>query len=172
MLATQFSVTECPAGGAPVPDREILNGEIAASLVTVAFPVVLPAAAGAKVTFKVAVCPGDNICPDEIPPAVNPAPEMLRLEIVTVEFPALVKVTPSTLLLPVFTAPNGRLVRLAVRRKVAGPTVSGAALLVMLATLFVTVTVNCAPLSEVVVAGVVYKGDVAPLIAAPFLLHW
>jgi hypothetical protein len=171
-LAVQFSNTECPVGCAPDPDREIVNGEEAASLATVALPNMLPAAAGANVTFKVAVCPGVNISPDEIPPAVNPAPETLRLEIVTVEFPALVKVTPCTLLPPVFTWPNGIVVRLAVRMNVAGTKVSVAALLVVLPALFVSTTVNCAPLSEAVVAGVEYIGEVAPLIATPFLFHW
>jgi hypothetical protein len=50
-------------------------------------------------------------------------------------------------------------------------TVSVAELLVALPAAFVTATVNCALLSEVVSAGVVYVEDVAPPIAAPFLLH-
>ncbi len=50
-------------------------------------------------------------------------------------------------------------------------TVSTAALLVALPALLLTATVNCALLSAVVSAGVVYAEDVAPLIAAPFLLH-
>jgi hypothetical protein len=47
-----------------------------------------------------------------------------------------------------------------------------AALLVMLPILLLTVTVNCAPLSDDIVAGVVYIEEVAPLIAVPFLFHW
>jgi len=50
----------------------------------------------------------------------------------------------------------------------AALTVRVAALLVALPTLLLTTTVNCAPLSEVVVAGVVKVEEVAPLIAAPF----
>ncbi len=51
-------------------------------------------------------------------------------------------------------------------------TVRVAGLLVTLPALFVTVTVNWAPLSEVVVAGVVYEAAVAPLTEAPFFCHW
>ncbi len=47
-----------------------------------------------------------------------------------------------------------------------------AALLVALPAEFVTLTVNAAPVSAEVVAGVVYEAFVAPLIAALFLLHW
>ena len=50
-------------------------------------------------------------------------------------------------------------------------TVRIAALLVALPALLLTATVNCALLSEVVSAGVVYEDDVAPLIAVPFFFH-
>ena len=74
---------------------------MAALLAIVALPVRLPVDAGAKVIFSVAVCPGVMISPDETPRAEYPAPEILTLEIVTFEFPPLVKVIPRTLLLPV-----------------------------------------------------------------------
>lgn len=54
---------------------------------------------------------------------------------------------------------------------VALVTVSVAALLVALPALLLTATVNFALLSAAVSAGVVYVDEVAPLIAAPFLLH-
>ena len=50
----------------------------------------------------------------------------------------------------------------------AGLAVSVAALLVTLPTELVTTTVNSAPLSELVVAGVVYLDEVAPLMAVLF----
>ena len=53
----------------------------------------------------------------------------------------------------------------------AAVTVKVAGSLVTLPTEPVTVTVNCASLSEVVVAGVVYEADVAPLMDVPFLRH-
>jgi hypothetical protein len=55
---------------------------------------------------------------------------------------------------------------------VALVTVRTAALLAALPALLLTATVNFALLSVAVSAGVVYADDVAPLIAAPFLLHW
>jgi hypothetical protein len=50
-------------------------------------------------------------------------------------------------------------------------TVRVAELLSTLATLLVTVTLNKAPLSEAIVAGVVYDAEVAPLIEFPFFAH-
>ena len=155
VLAVQVSVTECATGWTPVPDREIVAGELVALLATVAVPVGLPVAAGVKVTFSIAVCPGVKICPVETPLAAYPAPEMLTPETVIFEFPALVNVTPRTLLLPRLTLPKFKLVVLALSRNVAAFTVRVAALLVALPTLLVTVTVNNAPLSEADVAGVV-----------------
>ena len=155
VLAVQSSVTECETGWTPVPEREIVAGELVALLATVTFPATLAAAAGVKVTFSVAVCAGVKICPVETPLVVNPAPEMLIFETVTLEFPAFVNVTLSMLLLPMLTFPKLRLVLLALSRNVAAFTVSVAALLVALPAALVTVTVNWAALSEVVVAGVV-----------------
>lgn len=54
---------------------------------------------------------------------------------------------------------------------VALVTVNVAELLVALPALLLTVTVNFALLSAVVSAGVVKVAEVAPLTAAPFLLH-
>ena len=53
----------------------------------------------------------------------------------------------------------------------AANTVSIAALLVTVPAESLTATVNAAPLSEVVVGGVVYDGALAPLMAAPFFFH-
>jgi hypothetical protein len=41
----------------------------------------------------------------------------------------------------------------------------------MVPAALLTVTVNDAPLSDTVVAGVVYDAEVAPAIALPFLFH-
>jgi len=170
-LAVQPSVTECATGWVPVPESAIMVGEEAALLETVVLPVTLPAAAGAKVTLKVTLCPGDTISPVEIPPAVNPAPDILTPEIVIVEFPAFVKVTPCTELLPVLTAPKEMLVWVTFSMYVAGVTVSVAGLLTTFPTLLVMATVNCAPLSPFEVGGVVYEADVAPETAVPLRLH-
>jgi len=113
VVAVQLDVTECETGWTPVPVREIVAGELVASLATVTLPLTLVEVAGLNVTFTVAGCPGVRICPVEIPLAENPAPEMLTLETVTLEFPALVKVTPKVLLPPILTVAKLRLVALA-----------------------------------------------------------
>jgi len=53
----------------------------------------------------------------------------------------------------------------------AAVTVSIAALLVAVCDPSFTTTVNCCPLSELVVTGVVYEAEVAPLTAVPFFFH-
>ena len=133
----------------------MIAGELVALLVTETLPGRLPVAAGVSVTLKVAVCPGVRICPVETPLAVYPAPEMTTFEIVTLELPALVNVTLWTLLLPILTLPKFKVVTLGLSRNVAALTVSVAALLVVLPAVLVTTTVDSAPLSDVVVAGVV-----------------
>jgi hypothetical protein len=155
VLAVQDSVAECELVWTPDPESEMIAGELVALLATVTLPVAPTAAAGVNVTLSVAVCPGVSICPVETPPAVNPAPEMLIFETITIEFPALVNVTPKTLLLPVLTLAKFRLAVLALSSNFAAFTVSVAASLVTLPAPFVAVTVNCAPLSEIVVAVVV-----------------
>jgi hypothetical protein len=154
-LAVQLSVTVCAMGWTPVPVRVIAEGEFVALLVTVAVPGNSPVPDGENVTWRIAVFPGVTTCPMETPPAVYPAPEMLTPEIVILEFPALVNVTLWMLLLPMLTLEKARVVVLGLRRKVAAVTVRVAALLATLPAPFVIVTVNCAPLSDRVVAGVV-----------------
>jgi hypothetical protein len=72
-----------------------------------------PVAAGAKLTLRVAVCPGVKIWPDETPLAVYPAPEMVTFDTVTLEFPPLVRSTDRVLLLPTLTLEKLRLALLA-----------------------------------------------------------
>jgi hypothetical protein len=172
VLAVQVSVTEWDTGWTPVPDSVTDAGELEALLTTVTPPVIGPVADGANVTLRVAVCPGATICPDGTPLAVYPAPETVTVDIVTLEFPPFVNTTGRTLLLPILTLEKLRLVLLALRTSVAAFTVSVPALLVVLPAPLVTVTVNCSLLFPVVVAGVVYEVEVAPLMALPFIFHW
>jgi hypothetical protein len=89
-------------------------------LVTVTLPVTPTVADGAKVKSSMAVCPGVRIWPVETPDAVNPAPEMLTFEIVTLEFPPFVSVTPCTLLVPTLTFPKLRFAVFAFKTEVDG----------------------------------------------------
>lgn len=91
---------------APAPEREMVAGELLALLATATLPVKLPAAEGVNVTSSVALCPGVNVKPAEIPLAVNLAPDTLTLETVTLEFPALLSFTLSVLPAPTATFPK------------------------------------------------------------------
>jgi hypothetical protein len=91
-------------------------GELVALLVTATLPVTLPVAAGAKLTFKVAVCPGARVVPADTPLALKPAPETLMFEIATLELPEFWSVTGRVLLALVFTFPKLKLVGLALSR--------------------------------------------------------
>jgi hypothetical protein len=155
VLAVQFSKTEYAVGATPVPDNAITVGEFAALLVIVMLPAALPLDAGSNVALTAALCPLDRIIPEDTPLAPNPAPVTMTFEIVTLGLPALVSVTFCVLLLDTLMLPNMRLVALQFRMEVAAFTVRSAAVLVALPALFLTATVNRAPLSEVVVAGVV-----------------
>jgi hypothetical protein len=92
-----------------VPEVEIVRGEFEALLEIVTLPVTLPEAAGANITFMVTDAPGFRISPVEIPLTLKPAPEIVILEMLTLEPPVLVSVTDCVLLLPTFTLPKGRL---------------------------------------------------------------
>jgi hypothetical protein len=93
VLGDQVKVTEWLTAATPVPDNVMASGELVALLATETLPDALPAADGENVAVKVAVCPGVRISPEETPETLNPAPEIVTLEIVTVEFPAFVSVT-------------------------------------------------------------------------------
>lgn len=129
-------------------------GEFTALLVTVMLPVTLPAVDGSNVALTVAVCPPDKINPAVPLVTLNPAPMTTTFEIVTVEVPELVSVTLLVTLFETLTVPSSKLVELLFNWEVGELTVKTAALLVALPALLPTATVNCAPLSEAVVAGV------------------
>jgi len=155
VLGVQVKATEWLSAATPVPDSAMESGELVALLATDMLPVALPAADGENVAVKVAVCPGVRISPEETPETLNPAPETVTFEIVTVEFPAFVSVTFCVPLLDTFTLPKLTDEELEFSKRVEAVTVSTAALLVALPALLVTATVNCALLSAVVSAGVV-----------------
>jgi hypothetical protein len=75
---TQAGIAEV-VGATPFPDKVIIVGEFVALLAAMMLPVTLPAAAGAKVTFNVVVCPGCRVVPEDTPLALKPAPEILML---------------------------------------------------------------------------------------------
>ena len=97
-----------------MPDNVIV-GEFVALLATVTLPLTAPGLLGANVTCRVAVWFGVRLVP-ATPLALKPVPEAVALEIVTFEFPVLVSVTFSELLLPSFTLLKFKLVGFALNR--------------------------------------------------------
>jgi hypothetical protein len=131
-------------------------GELVALLVIVMLPVTPTLLAGTKLTVIDAVCPGTRTCPVDTPLVAKPAPEMLTLEIVVLEVPELLSVVWMLEFVPTVTFPKAKLEGLAVRLEVgAGLTVRVAVALATLPAELVTIALKSAPLSEVLVAGVV-----------------
>src|ERR1700704_6000698 len=102
----------------PIPDKEMLDGELVALLLTVILPVAAPFAEGANVEVSVVVCPGASVRP-LAPVVLNPAPATITCAIVTLEFPALVIVMFWLLLLDTFTLPKFKLLTLELSNTVA-----------------------------------------------------
>ena len=143
-----------------------------ALLATVTLPDTLPAPAGVNVTLNVAFCPGVRICPVDTPLALNPGPDTLTFETVTLEFPLFGERHGIGAAAAYVDAPKIQLDAFGSQRRCGAFTVRVASLLVALPAELLTTTLNTAPLSAFVVAAVVYEADIAPLIAAPFLFHW
>jgi hypothetical protein len=128
---------------------------LVALLLTITDPLAAPLVDGVNVTLIAVFCPGLRIKPAALPTALKPAPDTITWEIVTFEFPVLVNVTFFEPLLDMFTLPKFRLETLGLRRTVvAGATDRVAAALVALPAALLITTENAAPLSEVLVAGV------------------
>ena len=87
--------------------------------------------------------------------ALKPEPVVLTPEIVRLELPEFVRVTPSVLAAPVSILPKLKLAGLALSTRVEAFTVRTAELLVALPAALLTTAKNCAPLSVVVSVGVV-----------------
>jgi|ERR1700746_3134564 len=112
-LAVQVKATVCGVCCTPVPARLIV-GELLALLLTATFPVTAPAVVGANVITRVAVWLGVSVVP-LTPVALKPAPVALTPEIITFEFPVLVRVTFTDALLPSLTLLKLKLEGLALR---------------------------------------------------------
>jgi hypothetical protein len=83
-----------------------VRGPFEASEFTVRLPFDVPEAVGENSTLKVALWPAANVAPELIPARLNPAPEILALEIETLELPVLVTVPESVCFLPIVTLPK------------------------------------------------------------------
>jgi hypothetical protein len=102
----------------PIPDSEMLEGELVALLLTVILPVAAPFAEGANVEVRVVVWPSASVMP-LAPVELKPAPATITCAIVTLEFPALVMVMFWVVLLDTFTFPKFKLLTLELSNRVA-----------------------------------------------------
>jgi hypothetical protein len=84
----------------PASDKEV--GELEALLTTETVPLAEPAAAGANVTVKVALCPPANVIGTERPLVLKPVPVTVSPETTTLALPVSVIVTVCELLLPTY----------------------------------------------------------------------
>jgi hypothetical protein len=96
-----------------VPLSAIANGDPGALLVIDILPLALPAATGAKPAVNDALCPALIVTGVDIPLMLNPVPETLAAEIVTLPVPVLFNVTVADALLPTSTLPKLTLAGLA-----------------------------------------------------------
>ena len=106
-------------GVTPFPVNEIVAGELLALLATEMLPLALPVAGGVKVTLSVADWPGVSVVLALTPLAPYAAPLAVTPEIVTLELPVFLRVSPRELLPPTFTFPKFTLVGNAVNCGVA-----------------------------------------------------
>src|SRR5258708_34845506 len=139
-----------------MPVSEIVCGLLEALSVRVTAPVRVPVVVGVNFTLIVQLAPAATDLPHVPTPPKAKSPLTTGLN-VSVALPVLVSVVNfTTLLVPTACLPK---VSEVAERLAFGAatvlTVSVAALLVTLPAELLTVTVNCAPLSELVVAGVV-----------------
>src|SRR2546427_5446850 len=90
----------------PVPLRARVRGEPGALLVMETLPLALPAVVGENVALKEVLCPGLRVSGAVMPLMVNPVPDALAAEMVTLAVPELVNVTVCDPLLPTSTLPK------------------------------------------------------------------
>ena len=110
VLAIQPSVTLCVAGWTAVPEREIVEGDPLALLVSVTLPAALPAVVGLKITLKVKLCDAERVTGTAAPVKENPALPLRPIWVIfTLAFPVFVTVTPCVDEVPVVTLPKLRL---------------------------------------------------------------
>jgi hypothetical protein len=93
-------------GAAPTPLREITNGEFGASLIREMLPDADPATVGVNNALKVAVLPTAIVKGVVRPLRLNPEPDILACEIVTLVVPLLESVTTCELFLAIVTVPK------------------------------------------------------------------
>lgn len=93
----------------PVPESEMLNGELDASDTTLTEPFTAPALAGLKSTLKVVLWLAFRVAGRLSPLMEKPAPLAVAADIVTADPPVFVKVSDLLLVVPTWMLPKDRL---------------------------------------------------------------
>lgn len=89
-----------------MPESATFNAEFEALEVIARLPLALLPEVGAKVMLRLALWPAFKVMGKLMPLALNPAPEALAAEIVTLDPPELVRVSASVWELPTWTLPK------------------------------------------------------------------
>jgi hypothetical protein len=139
----------------PVPANDIICGLLGALSVRVRVPARAPAAVGVNFTLMVQLDPTAIELPQVPTPAKPKSPVKAALNATVAVLLFVAVMNCAALLVPTVWLPKLNDVGERVKPVEAEFTVSVAALLVALPATLLTTTVNCAPLSELVVAGVV-----------------
>jgi hypothetical protein len=132
----------------PVPLSAIVSGEPGALLVIEAVPLALPAVVGENVALKEVLCPGLRVSGAVMPLMVNPVPDALAAEMVTLAVPEFVNVTVCDPLLPTSTLPKLTLAGLGVScpcTPVPAREMAAGELVALLVTLTLPVTLPVTP---------------------------
>lgn len=106
-------MVSCGCAAVPVPLSAIARGEPAALLVMATLPVTAPAVVGANFTVNEVFCPALIVTGAVNPLMLNPVPEALAAEIVTLAVPVFVNVTGTEPALPSNRLPKAMLAGLA-----------------------------------------------------------
>jgi len=97
-------------GCTPVPESEIVAGELLALPTTDTLPNTLPAAVGANPTLSETLCPAARLSGNDKPLTLKPAPVTFSCERLTVLLPEFVRATVcAPLVLPTITFPKLKL---------------------------------------------------------------
>ena len=158
----------------PAPVRPTEVGEVGALLAIEMLPDTVPTAVGRNTTVIVVCCPAFTFRGSENPLTLKKAePVSVTCVIVNVAVPVLLMIKICDEFVPTTAFPKLMDVGFTwIAGAGAGFTVSVAAALVTVPALLLTTTVNCSPLCDVAVAGVVYVAEfAAPLIGEPFICH-
>ena len=133
----------CPV--VPDPVSAMASGDPGALLAIEILPVAAPAAVGENFAVKVVVCPAESVAGTDSPVMLNPIPDALPCEIVTLAVPEFVKLMVTDPLAPTSRLPKLMLDGFAVRLPCTPVPVSGIEIVGSLALLVIVMLPEAVP---------------------------